>query len=143
MSDNLTENLPPRSFEDRVLSQLAAFGQQLNAFAQELAATRQDFNNQLAVVRQDITSVRRELAEQREMIVHLHDRVVSVETRLTALDEKVEARLHDTRPIWEGVQTRLTGIEAEQKSLGRQFRSLAADIFGLRVRVDNLEGESV
>jgi hypothetical protein len=44
-----------------------------------------------------------------------------------ALDEKVESRLHDTRPMWEAVVARLDAIEAEQKTQG--------------LRLDAFEGE--
>lgn len=30
--------------------------------------------------------------------------------KITALDQKVDARLHDTRPLWEGVQEQLSEI---------------------------------
>ena len=36
--------------------------------------------------------------------------VASLDTRLTDLGTKVDQRLHDTRPIWEGVQTQLAEI---------------------------------
>ena len=144
MNEDLTQNLPPRSFEERIFAELAAMRQD---FTNQLAEVRQEFSTQLAEVRREsaeqFAAVRQELSEQREMIVHVHARVVSVETRLTSLEEKVEARLHDTRPMWEGVQARLAGIATGMKSLNRHFRTLAADSFGLRVRVDKLEGESV
>lgn len=47
--------------------------------------------------------------------------------RLTSLEDKVDARLRETRPIWEGVLS-------EMKSLNRQVRVLHDDV--LRVRVD-------
>ena len=46
---------------------------------------------------------------------------------LTALEDNVDARLRETRPIWEGVLS-------EMKSLNRQVRLLHDDV--LRVRVD-------
>jgi chromosome segregation ATPase len=67
------------------------------------------------------------------------NRLGTVETRLGALEEKVDARLRETRPIWEGIQARLTGIESELKMLNRQFRSMMADMFQFRVRVEALE----
>jgi hypothetical protein len=33
--------------------------------------------------------------------------------KIDALDAKVEARLYDTRPLWEGVQTQISGLRAE------------------------------
>jgi len=105
MSEDLTQDLP-RSFEERVLSELSAM-------RQELAA---------------------------------------VNSRLSTLEEKVDTRLRETRPIWEGVLSRLTAIEAEMPRLGgieselarmnRQFRSFVADIFQLRVRVEKLEEDN-
>jgi len=79
-------------------------------------------------------------------------RLTSVEERMTSLEDKVDARLRETRPIWESVLERLTAIEAELPRLGgieselarmnRQFRSFVADIFQLRVRVEKLEEDN-
>jgi predicted nuclease with TOPRIM domain len=69
----------------------------------------------------------------------LEDRVLSIDSRLTSLENKVDARLRETQPIWEGVQTRLTSIESEFNNLNRQIRTLLADIFQMRVRVEKLE----
>jgi predicted nuclease with TOPRIM domain len=93
MNEDLTQGLPPRSFEERVLAELSG-------------------------IRQELTGMN---------------------SRLTSLEEKVDARLRETRPIWEGVLARLTGIESELARMNRQFRSFVADIFQLRVRVEKLE----
>lgn len=81
----------------------------------------------------------RVLAELSGMRQELGARLTSVEGRMTSLEEKVDARLRETRPIWEGVLARLTAIESEMPRLGgiekelarmnRQFRSFVADIF--------------
>ena len=91
----------------------------------------------------------RVLSELSGIRQELGTRLTSVEERLTSLEDKVDARLRETRPIWEGVLARLTAIEAELPRLGgieselarmnRQFRSFVADIFQLRVRVEKLE----
>lgn len=73
----------------------------------------------------------------------------SLETRLTALEDKVERRLQDTRPIWEQVLTRLTEVEErltkglkkvedEVDSLGRKFREFNRDTLKLQNRDDDL-----
>ena len=85
MSEDLTRNLPS-SFEERVLSELAA-----------------------------------------------------INARLISLEEKVDLRLRETRPIWEGVQNQLKGIEKQLDDLNRQFGTLIKDSFNLRVRVEKLE----
>jgi chromosome segregation ATPase len=100
MSEDLTQNLPPPSFEERVLSELAA--------------------------------IRGELAQQSV-------RLTSVDERLTSLEDRVDARLRETRPIWEGVQQRLTDIKDSLSELNRQLKTLITDSFKLRVRVEKLE----
>lgn len=62
--------------------------------------------------------------------------------RLSALEDKVDARLRETRPIWEGVQQRLTGVERELTTLNRQFRTLIRDSIDVRSRVEKLEDEA-
>ena|SRR5947199_6093577 len=106
MSEDTTQGLPPRPFEERVLAELSA-------------------------MRQELTTVN---------------------SRMSALEEKVDTRLRETRPIWEGVLARLTAIESELPRLGgieselarmnRQFRSFVADIFQVRARVEKLEEDN-
>jgi predicted nuclease with TOPRIM domain len=115
MSEDLTRKMPD-SFEERVLAEFAA-------------------------MRQEFAAARQESAQQREMIQHLHARLNSLEARLIALEDKVDARLRETRPIWEGVQQRLTEIEKGLDKLNRQFRIFVADAVALRSRVDKLEDE--
>jgi len=94
----------------------------------------------------------RVLAELSGMRRELGAQLTSVKERLTSLEEKVDTRLRETRPIWEGVLARLTAIESEMPRLSgiekelarmnRQFRSFVADIFQLRVRVEKLEEDN-
>jgi hypothetical protein len=94
-------------------------------------------------------------------------RLDSIDSRLTTLEDKVERRLHDTRPIWEQVLVRLDGVEAQLISFGgrmdgfenelrsslrsfeRQVGRLAEDVLkvradqrGLEERVDKLESKA-
>lgn len=80
-----------------------------------------------------------ELAAIRQEISQQGVRLTSLENRLTSLEEKVDARLRETRPIWEGVQQRLTGIEASLKEFSRHLKTLVNDSFKLRARVEELE----
>ena len=68
--------------------------------------------------------------------------LTGLDTRLTSLEDKVDARLSETRPIWEGVLARLEGVESELARMNRQFRSFVADIFQLRARVEKLEEDN-
>jgi len=78
----------------------------------------------------------------RQDLTRMDTRLTSVEERMASLEDKVDARLRETRPIWEGVLTRLDGIESELARMNRQFRSFVADIFQLRVRVEKLEEDN-
>ncbi|HJQ34009.1 MAG TPA: hypothetical protein VJ866_17645 [Pyrinomonadaceae bacterium] len=94
----------------------------------------------------------------------IDSRLDNVEGRLTALEDKVERRLYDTRPMWEQVLVRLGGVEGQLTSFkarldgfeeelrsslrrfGRQVEVLAKDVFEVRAdqrdldrRMDKLE----
>lgn len=84
----------------------------------ELAAMRTDFNDRLTSLESGLTSLN---------------------ARLTSLEDKVDARLRETRPIWEGVQQRLTEMEASLKEFNRHLKTLVNDSFKLRARVEELE----
>jgi chromosome segregation ATPase len=113
MSEDLTQNLPSRSFEERVLAELSAMRQENSA-------------------RFDSLDTR---------VTSLGDWMTALEGRMTSLEEKVDARLRETRPLWESVQQRLTGIEKELSSLHRYLKSFAGEVGFLRVRVDHLEDD--
>ena len=81
-------------------------------------------------------------------------RLDSIDKRLGTLEEKVDRRLQETRPIWESVleqlkevNTRLTRVEDENKDFRRMFRSAFSDISriqgDLEDRLDKLEGRNI
>jgi len=79
MNEDLTQKLPDsRSFEERVLSELAAI-------RSEQAATRRD--------------------------------IAALDSRLTALEDKVDARLRETRPIRESMQQQLTEMATRMAAM--------------------------
>lgn len=72
----------------------------------------------------------------------------SLDGRLTTLEEKVDARLRETRPIWEAMQARLESVENEVKEINRGVRILHKDVLQVRVdqeelreRIERLESE--
>jgi chromosome segregation ATPase len=112
MSKDRTRDLnDSRSFEERVLA--------------ELSAMRTDFNNRFDTLDNRLTS--------------LENRFSTFESRLNSLEDKVDARMRETRPIWEGVQQRLTEIEVALKEFNRHLKTLINDSFKLRARVEELE----
>jgi chromosome segregation ATPase len=56
-----------------------------------------------------------------------------------ALDEKVDARLHDTTPMWEIVVSRLDTVVAEQESQGRRLDAIEAEQRRQGARFDAIE----
>jgi chromosome segregation ATPase len=124
MSEDITHGLPQRSFEERVLSELSG-------------------------IRQELTTANSRLSAVEDKVATLDGKVDSLDGRLSSVEEKVDARLRETRPIWEGVLARLTaiesrsgGVESELSRMNRQFRSFVADIFQVRARVEQLEEEN-
>jgi DNA repair exonuclease SbcCD ATPase subunit len=69
-----------------------------------------------------------------------------LDTRLTELEDKVDRRLQETRPIWEQVLDRLTKVETrfgkvedEVFWLGRNFRNWTRDVLKLQEKYEDLE----
>jgi hypothetical protein len=69
----------------------------------------------------------------------------SIDTRLTALEDKVERRLQDTRPIWEQVLIRLTAVEERltvvEEQLTKGLKKVADEVFMLRRKFDVWTGD--
>lgn len=59
----------------------------------------------------------------------------NLNNRLTTLEEKVDARLYDTRPIWEAVLGRLDRIEAKLDVFGRDLIETRTDVRALEKRL--------
>ena len=64
-----------------------------------------------------------------------------MDTRLTALEDKVERRLHDTRPIWEQVSTRLTAIEERLTKVEERLTVIEERLTKVEERLTVVEGE--
>ena len=69
-----------------------------------------------------------------------------LDARLTSLEEKVDQRLKETRPIWEQVLARLDSfekrferIEKSVDNLNRKFRIFYEDILAWQNRQDDME----
>ena len=63
------------------------------------------------------------------LVHHLTDSVKNIESRLESLEQKVDARLHETRPIWESVQAQL-------KEMSMRFDDIDT-------RLDKIEGTAL
>ena len=68
-------------------------------------------------------------------------RLGSIDSRLTALEDKVDRRLHDTRPIREQVLVRLDAVEAQLVSFDGRMVSFEARLDGFEKRLDDFGSE--
>ena len=59
----------------------------------------------------------------------------SLDARLTALEEKVDRRLQETRPIWEQVLVRLTGVEERLTKIEVRLGRVEEEVYGLNRKV--------
>ena len=63
---------------------------------------------------------------EKEEQAAMHEGIAALDGRLTVLEEKVETRLYDTRPIWEAVQLQI-------KRLDQKFDIVIKDLSEVRV----------
>jgi chromosome segregation ATPase len=73
-------------------------------------------------------------------------RLDSIYSRLTTLEEKVDKRLMETRPIWEqvlvrlgSIESRLDRVEDELHDLSRKFRAFLKDVVRLQDAQEDLD----
>jgi len=161
MSEETTQNLTgARSFEERIFAELSAmradftnsFGAMETRFdALETRFERVESRFDLLETRFNRMETRFDRIETRFDTMEtrlssvegrlgtVEGRLGTVEERLSLLDDKVDARLRETRPIWEGVQARLNEMGSTLNDINRQFKTIITDSFKLRVRVEHLE----
>jgi chromosome segregation ATPase len=118
MSEDLTQNLPPRPFEERVLA--------------ELAAMRMEFRSELGRLNEKVDRLEVKVDQ-------LEARFDRFEGRVDALEEKVDRRLQETRPIWEDVQLRLHRLETKFEIFIQEHAELRIDQKLIHRRVDQIE----
>jgi chromosome segregation ATPase len=67
----------------------------------------------------------------------------ALDARMNALEEKVDRRLQETRPMWEAVQTQLERLNSKVDVMIKEFYEVKTDIARLDKRVTSLEGQRV
>jgi hypothetical protein len=65
----------------------------------------------------------------------IHARFDSIDRRLTTLEDKVDRRLQETRPIWEQVLAKLDGLETKVDSLETKVDGLEAKVGSIETEV--------
>ena len=69
--------------------------------------------------------------------------VAALGERFTALEEKVDRRLQETRPMWEGVQAQVRKLDTKFDIVIRELYEIRYDHVILGKRVDELEKASL
>jgi predicted nuclease with TOPRIM domain len=104
-----------------------------------------------------------ETPDSRSFEERVFARFDNLDGRLTALEDKVDSRLRETRPIWEAVlarldavethlqnsDNRLGGLEKELRAVNRSMHVLHEDVIRVRMehrdldeRVEKIESQS-
>ncbi|HKC62696.1 MAG TPA: hypothetical protein VKB86_03620 [Pyrinomonadaceae bacterium] len=64
--------------------------------------------------------------------------LTTIDNRLTSLEEKVDRRLMETRPIWEAMQSQLERLERKFDRLSEKFDLLISDLYDIRGDIRSL-----
>jgi DNA repair exonuclease SbcCD ATPase subunit len=144
MEEDTTKDLNLKlSSEERILAaietsriEMTSFRDDMNSFRDEMNTFRDETNAKFSLLESRVATVERKidgLGAKQEVF----------DLRLARLEEKVEARMQETQPIWEAVLARLSNIEHTLEEMNREMRILVADFFKLRARVERLEDERI
>lgn len=100
MSEDRTKDLPDaRSFEERVFARFDAMEKHFDAMEKRFDTLERNFKAEILEVKIVINEMN---------------------ARLITLEDKVEHRLYDTKPIWEGVQAQLNVMQGQLTDLQGQ-----------------------
>jgi len=124
MDDKPTQDLATRAFQKRVLDELIA-----------LRAGQSDLRNDVTELRSEVTELRSEVTELRSDVTELRTQqaamaknIAALDQRWTNLEQRVDERLKETRPIWEAVQIQIQRLGEKLDGAFLEFQELRAEI---------------
>ena len=136
MNEDPTKELPQRrSFEEQVLAEFAALRSEVAALGSGVTALR----SEVAEIRTEVAEIRVQQAAMAKNIAALDERLTSLEGRFTALEEIVDARLKETRPIWEAVQGQIEKLDQKFDIVIRDLYDVRGDMALHAKRISQLE----
>jgi chromosome segregation ATPase len=135
MNEEPTKDLATRAFQKRVLDEFAAMRTEISAIRTEQSAMR----SEITEIRKDITEIRSDLVEIRAQQAAMAKNVGVLDHRLTSLEDRVDSRLRETRPIWEAVQDQLQRLSEKFDILLHEFYEVRAEIKIHGRRIGELE----
>src|SRR2546425_7372549 len=80
-----------------------------------------------------------ELASLRTQQSAMAKNIIAVDQRLTSLEERVDARLKETRPIWEAVQAQIEKLDQKFDIVIRDLYDVRGDLALHAKRISQLE----
>jgi predicted nucleic acid-binding Zn-ribbon protein len=136
VNEDPTKELPGASpFEQRVLAELAALRSEVGDIRGEVGGLRAEVDG----VRVEVGGLRSEVAEVRAQQMAMAKHFVALVQRLTSLEERVDNRLKETRPIWEAVRTQIEKLDEKFNVFIRDIYDVRGDIGGHEKRLGVLE----
>ena len=86
----------------------------------------EDFTQKLPANDRDLilTAIKNMETYVRSSIDNLVTWITSVDTRLSGLEQKLESRLHDTRPIWHKVVADISQLQTSQDEMRGDLREI-------------------
>jgi len=135
MNEEPTKDLATRAFQMRVLDEFAAVRAEQAAMRSDITEMRSDITE----MRGDITEMRNDIVEIRTQQAAMAKNIGALDHRLTSLEERVDARLKETRPIWEAVQEQLQRLNDKFDILLHEFYDVRAEIKSHGRRISELE----
>jgi len=76
----------------------------------------------------ELSALRSEVAELRTQQVAMAKNIAALDQRLTSMEEKVDSRLKETRPIWEAVRAQLEKLDEKFTLFIRDLYDVRGDI---------------
>ena len=136
MNEDPTKELPQRrSFEEQVLAEFAALHNEVAALGSGVAELR----GEVGRLRSEVAEIRVQQTAMAKNIAALDERLTSLEGRFTALEEIVDARLKETRPIWEAVQGQIEKLDQKFDIVIRDLYDVRGDLALHAKRISQLE----
>ena len=113
-----------------------------------LTGNVEDLKVEVREVKSDVRELKSWANVTDNRLANMENKIVDFATQLNNLDEKVETRLYDTRPIWQTVLARLDQLEAKLEAVKGDVATIKADVAAnksdqeiLKQNQENLEKE--
>jgi chromosome segregation ATPase len=132
VSEDFTKELPGATpFEKRVLAELAALRGEVSVVRGEVSGVGDEVSTlrtEVGVLRTEVGMLRGEVAEVRLQQAAMAKNIAALDQCMTSLEEKVDSRLKETRPIWEAVREQI-------EKLDEKFSLFIHDLYDIRTKI--------